>query len=42
MGKRPGREAAQDKLLDAGMAGEAGLARGVVLVRLLNRDNRMS
>ena len=41
MGKRPGREAAQDKLLDAGMAREAGLARRVILVRLLNREEVM-
>ena len=46
MGQRPGREAAEDKLLDTGMARETSLARRVILVRLLNREegmnNRMS
>ena len=46
VGQRPGREAAEDKLLDTGMAGEASLAGRVILMRLLNREevmvNRMS
>ena len=40
VGQRPGREAAEDKLLDTGVTGETSLAGGVILVRLLNRDNR--
>ena len=35
MGQRPGCEAAEDELLDAGLAGEAGRAGGGLLLRLL-------